>query len=141
MSVGQVAQQERGSRVWCKPPPGWIKINTDVACIVGSNRVGFGCVVRDERGRFVRARSNVFMQKMQPCEAEAMGLREALSWTKDWRNNKCIFECDAKLLVDAINGGSGKSYFDTIFDDCRDMLKTLRKYLFFLHIYLKMKIL
>lgn len=77
--------------------PWWIKINTDAACSVGSDHIGVGCVIRDEWGRFVRARSNVLRRKLQPPEAEAMGLREALSWTKDWRNNKCIFECDAKL--------------------------------------------
>ncbi|XP_074374276.1 uncharacterized protein LOC141714670 [Apium graveolens] len=80
----------------------------DAACLVGSNRVEFGCVVRDERGRFVRSKTNVFTQQMQPREAEAMGLKEALSWVKEWRHNTCVFECDAKLLVDAVNGVAEK---------------------------------
>lgn len=45
------------------------------------------------------------------------------SWTKDWRTCKCIFEYHAKLLVDAIHGDKGKSYFDTIVEDCHELLK------------------
>lgn len=52
-----------------------------------------------------------------------MSLKEALSWIKAWRTSKCIFETDAKLLVDAINGMRGKSFFDTIVIDCTELLK------------------
>lgn len=120
--VAITAQQRPGNRRWCKPPAGWIKVNTDAACLMGSNKVGVGCVIRDERGKFLRARSNVVQGGLQPREAEAIGLKEALSWTKNWRQNKCIFECDAKLLVDAMNGG-GNSFFHTIVEDCIDIIK------------------
>lgn len=74
-------------------------------------------------GRFVRARSKVIQEQLQPREIEAIALREALSWTKEWRRNKCIFECDAKGVVEAIKEGGGCSYFHTIIEDCREILK------------------
>ena len=85
--------------------------------------MGLGCVVRDEGGNFLRARSTMAQGRFQLREAEAMGLKEALTLTKNWRSSKCIFECDAKLLVDAVNGGRGNSYFHAMVDDCIDMLK------------------
>ena len=100
-----------------------IKINTDAACMQGSDQVGVGCVVRDEWGNFIRSRSNIVHGRFQPREAEAISLREALSWTKEWRRTKCIFECDAKLLVDAVNGVKGKTYFHAMVEDCIDILK------------------
>lgn len=36
---------------------------------------------------------------------------------------QCIFETDAKLIVDAVNKGKGCAYFHTIILDCVDLLK------------------
>lgn len=52
-----------------------------------------------------------------------MSLKEALSSTKGWRGVKCIFESNPKLLVDALNGHKGNSYFGTIITDCIELLK------------------
>ncbi|XP_074371291.1 uncharacterized protein LOC141712305 [Apium graveolens] len=118
-----LGHQTNGIRVWCKPPDGWIKINSDAACIPGASQVDVGCIARDDCGRFLRAKTAVLQGQFQPREAEAIGLREALSWIMPWRKTKCIFECDAKMVVDAVNGGSGNSYFHMIIDDCKDIIK------------------
>lgn len=75
-------QQSTGNRTWRKPGEGWIKINTDAACMMDTNQVGVGCVVRDEHGSFLRARCNKVQGRLQPREAEAISLKEALSWMK-----------------------------------------------------------
>lgn len=108
---------------WCKPPDGWIKINVDAACHPGSSHIGVGCVIRDDGGRFMRARMNTVQGGRSIREAEALSMREALSWVKNWTTTKCIFESDAKLLVDAFYGPRGKSCFDTIVEDCSELLK------------------
>lgn len=113
-------QQYSSSRVWTKPPAGWIKVNVDAAC---GERIGLGCVVRDDQGEFLRAKCSTVSGHRAPREVEALGLKEALSWVKTWRNTKCIFETGAKLLVDAIHGVRGKSFFDTIVNDCIELLK------------------
>lgn len=48
---------------------------------------------------------------MYAREAEVVSPREALSLTKDWRTRKCVFESDAKLLVDAIHRPTEKFHF------------------------------
>lgn len=64
---------------------------------------GLGCVVRDDKCQFIRARSKRLLKRYQSRIAEALSLKEALSWTMQWRSSKCVFETDAKILVDAIN--------------------------------------
>lgn len=70
--------------------------------------------MRDSRRRFIRARSNKVRGRTQAREAEALSLKEALTWTKTWRNTMCIFETDAKLLAEAIYGSKGNSMFHTM---------------------------
>lgn len=91
------------------PPAGWIKINTDATCVMNTGQMGIGCVIRDDQSCFPRARSEAFQGRLQPREFEGIELREALPWTMKWRRNKCVFECDAKALVEAVNGKGGRS--------------------------------
>lgn len=114
---------------WCKPSDGWIKINIDAACRSNSDFIGVGCVVRNEMGEFLRARTNMIRSRGQAREVEAVSLKEALSWIKLWRTSKCIFESDAKILVDALQGRRGKSIFDTIVEDCRELMKHFQEVL------------
>lgn len=80
---GGVQKQNRG---WCKPPEGWVKINIDAACCSQTGEVGVACVVRNDRGEFIRARINGFRGSTRAREAEALRLIEALLWIKTWRN-------------------------------------------------------
>lgn len=76
------AESRTSHKTWCLPPTGWVKINLDVACPPGCEYVAIGCVVRDEYGLFKRARSRIITGARTSREAEAMSLREALSWIK-----------------------------------------------------------
>ena len=60
---------------------------------------------------------------MQAREAEAWSFKEALLWTKAWRTNRCIFELDAKSVVDAIHSPPKNSFFHTIIEECVEILK------------------
>lgn len=119
---GDKGIQQR-NRKWCKPPEGWVKINLDAACQNQIGEIGVACVVRDDRGKFLRARSNRVHGSIQAREAEARSLKEVLLWTHTWRKQKCIFELDSKLVVDAIHDDRGNSIFHTIIDDCVEILK------------------
>ncbi|XP_074328478.1 uncharacterized protein LOC141666388 [Apium graveolens] len=114
-------------KIWVKPPEGWIKINIDASFCAGGSNVGIGCVARDSRGRFLRARCNVLHGTAQVREAEACSLKEALEWIRGWRTEKCIFESDAKLLVDAFQRDRGRSNFDTIVETCSSSLKHFKE--------------
>lgn len=70
------------SRQWYKPLEGWVKINIDASCRQGNVYVGVGCVVRDDMESFVRACTNLVRCRVYAREAEALSLKEALSWVK-----------------------------------------------------------
>lgn len=108
---------------WSKPPSGWVKVNIDAASFEELNCTGVGAVIRDEQGEFVRARSRRIEVLLHPREAEALSLKEALSWVKELGFRDCVFETDAKQLADACRNIQGASYFHTIVSDCVEYCK------------------
>lgn len=108
---------------WNPPPQGWMKVNTDASVFGESRSIGVGGVIRDASGEFIRARARKVMANLQPREAEALSLKEALSWVKDLGYKRCIFETDAKVLAEACRGTNGKAYFHTIVLDCIEFFK------------------
>lgn len=111
------------SRRWLPPQQGWVKINVDASIFEGNGSVGISSVIRNEAGEFICARVKKVGVSIQPREAEALSLKEALSWTKSLNFRKCVFETDAKLLADACRGVQGCSFFHTIVLDCIDEFK------------------
>lgn len=76
----------------------------------GSEFIGTRCVARDDRGQFLCARVPTNKGRGYPREAEALSLKEALTWIKEWRTQKLIFETDCKLLVDELQRSRGNLY-------------------------------
>ncbi|KAL8100316.1 hypothetical protein AgCh_032534 [Apium graveolens] len=111
-----------GVRVWVKPPFGWVNVNVDAA-IFQNGYIGVGCVMRDTSGQFLGARCMRIEGAWRPQEAEAIGLREALSWVKEKNITCCVFETDSKNLADACNGIPGEAYFGTIVSYCISIMK------------------
>ncbi|XP_019198406.1 PREDICTED: uncharacterized protein LOC109192287 [Ipomoea nil] len=105
--------------------PGYLKLNTDAAIDLENNRVGFGWVLRDDCGQFVAASSIPGEGASSPKEAEAMAIREALSWTKRINLHNVQIECDAQLVVQSLNHVQEVSSCDLVLLDVIDMLRSL----------------
>lgn len=56
-------------------------------------------------------------------EAEALSLKEALSWIIALQYDHCVFETDSRCLAMACNENPGEDYFGTIVVDCIQLLK------------------
>lgn len=56
-------------------------------------------------------------------EAEAIILKEALSWAKELQLDWWVFETDSRQLLDACKGKQGAGYFHTIVSDCVGLCK------------------
>lgn len=110
---GQMASYQGPTR-WSPPQHGWVNINIDAAIFAGNADICVICVIKNDAGGFMYARAGRFAVKLQPREAEAMGLKEALTWVKDLGFWRCVFETDSKLWADACKGEQGRSYFHTI---------------------------
>lgn len=104
---------------WQKPQAGWKKLNVDAALDSNQCVMGFGWVVRDEKGEFVAAKCQPEYGHFQPKEAEAMAIREALSWMKT-HNMRVHIETDSLLVVQGLNSMEKVSYFDLLLLDIKD---------------------
>lgn len=103
-----------------KPISGMLKCNIDASIISRERKAGIGCVLRNHLGEFIAAGQNVFLGLEDPSLAEAMAVREALSWVKNLSLCNVLFESDALLVVKALNESSKDiSYFGQVIDDCR----------------------
>jgi hypothetical protein len=65
-----------------------------------ANCFGIGMCIQNHRGLFVKAATTWHEGKPLPREAEAIGLRDAISWLG--RLSKVHIELDCKLVVDNI---------------------------------------
>lgn len=70
-------------RKWEKPQNMWVKVNIDVAIFEDINCIGLGSVVRGADGQFIMVMSRRHDVLIPSREAEAMCLKEAMSWLKD----------------------------------------------------------
>lgn len=71
---------EDGRVAWQAPTYDRIKVNTDAALFSNLHRYSHAQVVRDHNGALVEAMSRCYPGIVSPDLAEAMGIREALSW-------------------------------------------------------------
>lgn len=116
---------------WNKPSSGRLKLNTDVAISQSSNAMGLGWVLRDDHGRFLAAKNvrmpGVYMVK----EAEALTLREALSWLKNTGMGAVDVEMDSQLVYHAIHASSFNSAFGYLIDDIREIASEINDVVFY----------
>ncbi|XP_031106241.1 uncharacterized protein LOC116010886 [Ipomoea triloba] len=87
--------------LWNPPTAGRLKCNIDA--VVFGNRAGFGAVVRDHDGAFVAAVGGQLECGPDPYLAEAMAVREALSWLKGLGLPNVDLEFDCLNLCNAYN--------------------------------------
>lgn len=72
-----------GASVWAKPQVSKIKVSVDEEIFGEENSYGIGMVARDDRGKMIQARTVCKDCLITPEHAEAMAIKEALSWVKD----------------------------------------------------------
>ncbi|XVE79954.1 hypothetical protein DITRI_Ditri14bG0098900 [Diplodiscus trichospermus] len=92
---------------WVRPNAGWLKCNVGAAVFASESLAGSGIVVRDSNGCFVAVKSAVHSHmSANALLAEAISLKEALSWIKEkgWVN--AVVESDSLLVVQAMSSFS-----------------------------------
>ncbi|KAK6157301.1 hypothetical protein DH2020_011549 [Rehmannia glutinosa] len=127
MVKGNVFLQEQADikcPLWHKPPSLSFKCNVDAAIFQKENMVGFGMILRNDMAEFVVCRTTCLQGIPSVKEAEAMGLKEALSWIKELQLNLVSFEVDAKGVADSIRGDDlDLSEFGSLISDCKEILQ------------------
>jgi hypothetical protein len=90
---------------WIKPATGTIKCNVDTACYKEDKVYCVGMCMRDEHGNFLKAYTIKKHGTPVIAEAEALGIREALTWIKNNYEEATTIEVESDCLqaVQAIN--------------------------------------
>lgn len=79
------------------------KVNTDAAMFSNGSSFVTSRVAGDEKGSFIAAGVKIFSGVPNPEMAEAVGVREALSWMKFFRMGAAMVESDSLIIVKAIH--------------------------------------
>uniref|UniRef100_A0A803Q3U1 RNase H type-1 domain-containing protein n=1 Tax=Cannabis sativa TaxID=3483 RepID=A0A803Q3U1_CANSA len=118
-----------GAKHWIFPQVNSIKINVDVALFERENGFGFGfgVVARDSNDFLVEGCTTFLVGQVELEVAEAMRVREALSWIKGHHWQSVSLETDCLLVVQALRVTfSIISLFGHVIDDCKHLLVLLR---------------
>ncbi|XP_074374511.1 uncharacterized protein LOC141714914 [Apium graveolens] len=98
ISLGFMTQAD-GNERWTKPNVGELKINVDATCFTDSNKYSFAFLVRDSQGNVVEAQTKCKQGQVDSEIAEAMGIREALSWVKEKNVGNVVVESDCLVAI------------------------------------------
>ena len=115
-----------GAICWEKPCFGWLKCNVDAVIFNYQSKFSIGCVIRNSVGEFVTARCECFPGICGPREAEALGIREALSWIKRLQLPCVIVEMDSLQVFQALTDNfSNLNGFCLIIEECRALVMSI----------------
>ncbi|KAL8101649.1 hypothetical protein AgCh_033518 [Apium graveolens] len=83
-----------------------------------------GMVARNSSGHLIQAKAKLFQEMITPALAEAMAIKEALSWTKQEQWKKVVIESDSLVAIQAIRGQVPmRSLLGKVVEDCRNLVK------------------
>ncbi|KAL8146376.1 hypothetical protein AgCh_004207 [Apium graveolens] len=124
----QPAVEGDGASVWARPLPNIVKVSVDVVVFEDRDAVGFGLIARGSDGRLITAKSIVHPHLVSPVTAEAMAIKEALSWIDVMQWPHITVESDCLVVIQAIRSNTPmRSYFGVIIEECRSLLKRFHK--------------
>jgi ribonuclease HI len=121
----QHSASDRSSLQWQHPPNGILKCNVDASFYNLAGATGWGWILRDYRGQFKLAGTNILHSPLNVLEGEAMALKEAMEEMIHRGLSHVIFESDSKVVVDAIASRQvGVSEFSIVISHIQSLLLT-----------------
>ncbi|KAJ8762002.1 hypothetical protein K2173_006604 [Erythroxylum novogranatense] len=91
-----------GVHAWQPPALEWVKINVDVATTVDGSYTGYGCIARDSSGLVLGVRIGRLEGAFRPKIAEALAIKEALSWIERFGWPWVVVESDYLVVIHAL---------------------------------------
>lgn len=118
--------QDDSREHWSLPSIDSIKVNSESAIFQETCHFSYAFVARNSAGNLIEARLKCTRGNPSPELAEALGIREALSWVKDDNLNNVTLESDCLQIVQAIRSSFlCYSYLGRVVKDCRNILASL----------------
>ncbi|XP_060965664.1 uncharacterized protein LOC133034574 [Cannabis sativa] len=116
-----------GAEHWVPPTENTIKVNVDAAIFETTRQFGIGWAARDTRGVLISGHTRLFNVQATPELAEAVGIREVLSWIKTSRLQQVVIETDCLSVVQPLRSSIVMiSTFGQVVNDCKALLIELK---------------
>jgi ribonuclease HI len=113
---------------WQQPAIGTLKCNVDASFFTANGATGWGWCLRDYRGHFKLAATNIVYSSHSVMEGEALALIDAMEEMIQKGHTFVTFESDSKIVVDAIYSSQhGLSDFHILISHIKSLL-TLHNY-------------
>ncbi|XP_019240872.1 PREDICTED: uncharacterized protein LOC109220861 [Nicotiana attenuata] len=90
---------------WQKPPPNYVKVNSDGSALLNPGKIGAGVIIRDHQGDFIHAIAAPLGEgsnNLAETEAALIGIR----WCIDNGFTKIYLETDSALLIHWLTNGT-----------------------------------
>lgn len=122
----QFVEYGDGVQSWVRPKNGAVKITVDAATFAENYSYGIGMLARDDKGEVICGKSDLFQGSVRPEFAEAIAVKEALSWSQLNKWKEVVLESDCLAVVQAVRSSVNMvSPFGQVIKECREMLKIL----------------
>ena len=119
--------QQPNEDIWQSPPPEEFKLNFDVAVFSDSGRIGYGAIIRNEKGEVMAAMTTPGPMVRTSDEAELLACRRAIEFAVDVGFSRLIVEGDNINVIHAISSSvENTSPFGDVVDDIRHLLRSLQ---------------
>ncbi|XP_074323246.1 uncharacterized protein LOC141660181 [Apium graveolens] len=124
----QPVHEGDGDVVWANPQQNSVKVSVDAAVFEDKEGSGFGLITRDSKGMLLQAKTGIFAGVVTPVLAEAMAVKEALSWIDRMKWMDVTLVSDCLVVVQAIRSITPmRSQFGNVIEECREYLRRLNK--------------
>lgn len=99
---------------------------TDATLFAESNTYSYAMLARDHEGKLVEAVSSCKQGNIDPELADAIWIREALSWVKSKAWPRVVVEIDCLVVTKANHClSTNLSYLGRVIDECKSLLVEL----------------
>ncbi|GMN68653.1 hypothetical protein TIFTF001_037708 [Ficus carica] len=121
-----VQSQVVGSDVWLSRQSGYLKLNADASVSPGSDHIGIGAVIRDNKGRILGTMEKSVEGTFSPFLAECIALHEGLMIAKELESVTLVVETDVINVVSAVSDNTKFFLEGPIMQDVKQLLAQLR---------------
>ncbi|GMN26456.1 hypothetical protein TIFTF001_001317 [Ficus carica] len=115
-----------GPDVWLPPQPGYLKLHVNASVSPGSDHIGIGAVIHDEKGLILGAVAKSVEGTFSPFLAECIALREGLMIAKELESVTLVVETDAINVVSTVSDNQELSVEGSILEDVKQLLVQVR---------------
>lgn len=113
-----------GAACWVKPQHNEVKITVDAAIFEDKGSSGVGAIARVQGGYMTYAKTSCYPEVLHPTLAEAMAVKEALSWMKTMEWEVVTIESDCLVVVQMIRSSAPmRSRLGQVIQECRKIIR------------------